>query len=336
VDLAGNSYVVGTTGSLDFPGAPPASHAPISIVNSGDLAAFVAKFNPAGSALSYATYLGSPYGNQGKGIAIDSSGVAYVTGNDLNHIIVAKLDGPYVFPVVKQVVNSASYAFSAAPGSIASVLGEGLGGSAGESVMVFVSQAKCLDTAVPLLYVSPNQINFQVPWELCASGRYVTALGVSVNGLVSDTENGGLIPASFSPGIFTINASGSGQGAVLLANSAVLAAPARSVAGLSSRPAKPGEYITIFCTGLGPVTNQPGTGMKTPTSPLSQTTTPATVKIGGMPAQVAFSGLAPSFIGLYQVNVQVPENAPAGDAVPIVLTIGGVDSNIVTIAVDSL
>ena len=63
------------------------------------------------------------------------------------------------------------------------------------------------------------------------------------------------------------------------------------------------------------------------------TTTAPTMTIGSVPATVSFSGLAPGFVGLYQVNVQVPENAPAGDAVPVVLTIGGISSNTVTIAV---
>ena len=58
-----------------------------------------------------------------------------------------------------------------------------------------------------------------------------------------------------------------------------------------------------------------------------------TVTIGGVPASVSFSGLAPGYFGLYQVNAQVPANAPTGNAVPVVLTIGGVSSNTVTIAV---
>ena len=58
-----------------------------------------------------------------------------------------------------------------------------------------------------------------------------------------------------------------------------------------------------------------------------------TVTIGGMEADVVFSGLAPDFVGLYQVNVQVPSDAPIGDAVEVVITIGGVTSNTVTIAV---
>ena len=59
----------------------------------------------------------------------------------------------------------------------------------------------------------------------------------------------------------------------------------------------------------------------------------AAVTIGGVSAPAIFSGLSPGFVGLYQVNVQVPLNAPVGNAVPVVLSIGGAASNTVTIAV---
>jgi uncharacterized protein (TIGR03437 family) len=101
-----------------------------------------------------------------------------------------------------------------------------------------------------------------------------------------------------------------------------------------SRPVIRGtESIEIFCTGLGPVTNQPPAGSAAGSSPLSLTTTTPFVNIGGAPAAVSFSGLAPGFVGLYQVNAQVPAGVPTGDAVPVVVTIGGIISNSVTIAV---
>ena len=68
-------------------------------------------------------------------------------------------------------------------------------------------------------------------------------------------------------------------------------------------------------------------------SPPSVTDMTPVVLVGGVPGEVLFSGLAPGFVGLYQVNVRIPEAAPVGDAVEVVLTIGGVISNTVTIAV---
>jgi uncharacterized protein (TIGR03437 family) len=93
-----------------------------------------------------------------------------------------------------------------------------------------------------------------------------------------------------------------------------------------------GQFISIYCTGLGPVSNQPATGMAALVSALSVTTTTPTVTIGGVAALVTFSGLAPGTVGLYQVNVQVPTGVSAG-MVPVILSIGGVTSNTVTIAV---
>jgi uncharacterized protein (TIGR03437 family) len=130
--------------------------------------------------------------------------------------------------------------------------------------------------------------------------------------------------APFAPGIFAIDGQGSGQGAIL-DDSYNLAD--------SSNPAAAGATILlIYCTGLGAVTNQPPTGW-TPDGQLAWTTTLPTVTIGGAQATVFFSGLAPGFVGLYQVNALVPAGAASGGAVPVAISMGGVQSNTVTMAV---
>ncbi len=120
-----------------------------------------------------------------------------------------------------------------------------------------------------------------------------------------------------------------------IANTETLVAPVGSVPGLNARPAhRDGkEYITIYCTGLGDVTNRPASGAAALVSPLSWTVSIPSVTIGGQPANVTFWGLAPGFVGLYQVNALVPDNAPVGDAVPLVVTQGNIASNTVTIAI---
>jgi uncharacterized protein (TIGR03437 family) len=101
-----------------------------------------------------------------------------------------------------------------------------------------------------------------------------------------------------------------------------------------SRPAKVGEYITVFCTGLGAVANQPATGASASSTSLSATSGAAvTVSIGGVNAPVSFAGLAPGFVGFYQVNAQVPPQAPAGAAVPLTISMGGAGSNQTTVAI---
>src|SRR5206468_3695516 len=78
VDKAGNAYVTGTAGSLDFPTTPGALKTATTNAQSPD--AFVTKLDPSGSTLIYSTYLGGSRDDRGYGIAVDSDGNAYVTG----------------------------------------------------------------------------------------------------------------------------------------------------------------------------------------------------------------------------------------------------------------
>jgi uncharacterized protein (TIGR03437 family) len=229
-------------------------------------------------------------------------------------------------------VNGASFAPGApvAPGSIVSSFGTGLAslsvsGSPGGNVT-----AQLNGIAAFIFDDFPSQINLQIPWEL--AGQSQASLTATVDGVTSAPVTVPL--AAFAPGIFTIGSAG--QGAILIASSGEVVAPVGSIPGRAARPAKRGEFITIFGTGFGTVTNQPASGVKASGTPLSVTTTTPTVTIGGMPATATdgfFSGLAPGFIGLYQINVPVPLNSPTGDAVPLAVNFGGAMSNTVTIAV---
>jgi len=105
----------------------------------------------------------------------------------------------------------------------------------------------------------------------------------------------------------------------------------------TGNPAKRGQYVSLYANGLGPVSNPPGDGVAaSPSGPLSNTTTTPVVTIGGVvvPAgNVQFSGLAPYFPALYQINVLVPQSAQTGSAVPISLQIGGATTPAATIPV---
>ena len=117
--------------------------------------------------------------------------------------------------------------------------------------------------------------------------------------------------AAVSPGIFTLNEEGTGAGAILHA------ADFQPVT--ESNPAQPGELLLIFCTGLGPVLPEVPSGDVSPgTEPLARTVSLPMVNIGGIPAEVVYSGLAPGFVGLYQVNVEVPVAlSPPGGQPPL-------------------
>jgi uncharacterized protein (TIGR03437 family) len=217
------------------------------------------------------------------------------------------------------IVSGATFApgIGVAPGSIASAFGSNFGSSTTGATL------RLNGLVAPLFFVSPTQINFQVPWEL--TGQSEASVTATVRGVTSSPVT--LPLATYSPGIFVVNSSG--QGAVLIANTASIAAPAGAFQG--SQAAVPGGLISIFCTGLGPVTNQPATDVLA--SNTSVTTAIPTVTIGGIQSTPSYSGLAPGFLGLYQVNVQVPSNVSTGNAVPLFLSIGEQQSNTVTIAV---
>ena len=135
----------------------------------------------------------------------------------------------------------------------------------------------------------------------------------------------------YSPALFTMNQGGTGQAAALISGTASIAAPNGAFPG--SRPVRKGESVSLYGTGLGDVRNRPALGSPSPTNPLATTLATPTVTVGDVPATVSFSGLAPGFVSEYQVNIQIPDNAPTGDAVQVILSIGGVTANTVAIAV---
>jgi uncharacterized protein (TIGR03437 family) len=220
-----------------------------------------------------------------------------------------------------------------APLSIGSLYGKNLAASlvsAGAPPLPLTMQGVTLtinNSFAPLFFVSPGQINFQVPNIL--STAPVTVTLTITQGTQSTSVP--VVVKPYAPSLFTINTQGTGQASAVIAGTATVAAPAGAVG--ASRPARVGEYISIYCTGLGAVTNSPGAGNPAPGNPLARTQATPTVTIGGVQANVQFSGLAPGFAGLYQVNVQVPDGVAPANAVPVSLTISGVLSNTATIAV---
>jgi uncharacterized protein (TIGR03437 family) len=173
--------------------------------------------------------------------------------------------------------------------------------------------------ALALSYASAGQINGIVPYDLQPGTTY--QLIISRDSTTSAPL--AVMTAALQPAIFTEDDSGSGQGAILINGTGLLAAPVRN----GSRPAIRGmEYLQIFCTGLGVVAGSDGAtapppGSLAPLSPLFSTHATVTVSIGGVAAPVLYAGLTPNVANLYQVNVLVPQAAPAGDDVPIVITV---------------
>ncbi len=249
-------------------------------------------------------------------------------------------------PVVPadSVVNNASFALGTnplAPGTIAAIFGTALDNGTNNAFSSFGANGELLTTlggasvtfngiSASMFSAFPGQLNVEIPSGL---GSVTSAtVVVTVGGQSSAPQTVPL--GSFSPGLFSTNQKGNGQGAVQIANTSTYAAPAGSISGSATRAVKPGEFITIYCTGLGAVSNPPAPGTAASNNPLSHTLTTPKVTIGGEEATVSFAGLSPGYVGLYQVNAQLPADASGGNAVAVQLSIAGVKSNTVTIAVN--
>ncbi len=263
------------------------------------------------------------------GLAADPLGNVYVADRVNTRIRLLASGVALGQPVLQPdpVVNGASFAQNAAiaPGSIVTIFGSNL--SAGAVIAQGAPYPSVLGTTsvtfngtqAPLFYVSSNQINAQAPYNLPLG---TVSVQVSRGSAVSAVQSAAVM--NYSPGIFIIDQPTQG-GAILHATTFGIVSAAS--------PAKPGEIIAIYGTGLGALTIPITAGNPAPsTGTLPQTLTMPTVTIAGLFAPVGFSGLAPGFAGLYQVNVQVPAGAPSGTQ-QLEISIGGFTSNVATIAV---
>jgi len=256
-----------------------------------------------------------------------------------------------VNPSIAAIFNAASSGTSSgktlAPGTLFSLYGADVAAAAdswvgapaptslgGISVLVGGRNA-------PLFFTCPGpqscgqdqQINGMIPFEVTGSSVPITIVtGPNAQGT---TVNVNLSPTA--PGIFSTDSSGNGQGAILNGADNTVTAPSGTFHG--SHPAKPGDVIVIYAAGLGPVTPTlpSGLGSGANGTPYPQLVSLPQILIGQQPipaANLQFAGLAPSYVGLYQLNVQLPANVPTGNAVPVeIITAEGQTSNTVTIAV---
>jgi uncharacterized protein (TIGR03437 family) len=258
-----------------------------------------------------------------------SGGMVYIA--DTSNNLVRMLTPPAQVPSIGAggVVNDANYTAPVAPGSIAAVFGTFyLAAGSSDTELPLLSSLQNLSfevnggSEVPLYYVSSGQANIQVPWEL--AGQSTATLTPTLNGTAGAAQKVSL--AAFAPAIFTLNSQGTGAGAILDSSYNLVDASNPAIAGTTT--------ILIYCTGLGQVSaNQPATGAPASLTALAPTSTPATVTIGEVTEAASFAGLAPGFVGLYQVNALVPAGTAAGNSVPVSISIGGATSNTVTIVV---
>jgi uncharacterized protein (TIGR03437 family) len=262
--------------------------------------------------------LGSTLGTQEfsgsvSGLAVDFTGHARLT--------------PAIKP--QGIVDGASFSTgrAVAPGSIISIFGNNLADGAASATqfplplgingVAFSFDIPSAGISLPARfhYVSPAQINVQVPWEL--ANHPSATVKVIINYTYSAEYT--LSLANYAPGFFTNGTTA----AALDLNYNVISA---------SHPVTRGSLVQLYMNGLGPVNNQPADGWPAADVSATTTTTP-TITIGGQLAVVSFSGLAPGFADLYQVNAIVPTTIGAGMQT-VTCSIGGVSCQSVNLYVN--
>jgi uncharacterized protein (TIGR03437 family) len=161
----------------------------------------------------------------------------------------------------------------------------------------------------PLYVVTPLQINFQVPCEMPLTGS--ATITVNNNGAASAAQSITLAP--YAPGVFYRTSATVDADIIHVDNSWVA----------QSSPAKAGEILIVWATGIGSLSQLAATGAASPGSPPAQAVDLPTVTVGGASAVVQFAGLTPGSVGLVQINIQLPSILPAGASLPLVVTFPG-------------
>jgi uncharacterized protein (TIGR03437 family) len=261
-------------------------------------------------------------GNYSGTVTVSSSSIAGGSQNITVNLTVS----PATTPAITSLTNAASLqpSNSISPGEIISIFGTNVGPATPANGTSFqLTSTGTVPTtlagvtvtfnnvAAPLLFVSATQINAIVPYEVAS----FSTVNVVIQFQGTTSANFQVQVVSDIPAIFSTSENGSGQGAILNANSSV---------NNSANPAAKGSVVQIFGTGEGQIVPAGKTGCVTTSTPPFPTLVnqPVTVTIGGQPAPVTYSGEAPALVcGVLQVNAQVPTNIASG-AQAIVLTIG--------------
>jgi uncharacterized protein (TIGR03437 family) len=254
--------------------------------------------------------------------------VSYPNGTAINYTydkagnLLSRVVGSGSGPVVNAVVNGASFLpGGVVPGEIATIFGANLTTSSGINLTSslplptsFLNVSVTVNGSPAPLFAVDNvngqqQINFQVPWEVAGKGN--AAIAVINNGAAGAPV---AVPVlSAQPAIFSYTVGSNTFGAILHANFQLAD---------TAHPVSAGEVVLIYCTGLGPVSPQPQDGVA---GKGEATVAKAAVSIGGANAIVQFSGLAPGFVGLNQINAQIPAGVSSGNN-PVSITISGASS----------
>ncbi len=225
------------------------------------------------------------------------------------------------------VTNSAGTGFQAgvAGGSVASIFGENL---APETAVAPASPlAKNLagvtvhigTRSLPLYFVSPTQINFQMPADLAPGAQTVT---VSAPGMEDVTSDFTIVRDA--PGLFPAVFDGQTYAMVMHEDGTPVTAAA---------PARQGELLTAYGTGFGPTDRVRPEAAAVPATPRYMILDPVTVAVGSIVLTPESAFAAPGHVGVDVVQFRLDSSAPSGAAIPFYLTVNGVSSNALSLPI---
>ena len=222
--------------------------------------------------------------------------------------------GSGVFLNPQAIVNAASsspFEASISPGEFIAIYGSGMATQTAQATALpFPTtlgnvQVTINGTAIPLFYVSPGFIEAVVPYTSPSDGSLDVAMQVVNNGTPSNTAQ--WYSGNTSPGVFTLTENGEGDGAILDA--------ATYVPITASNPAKVGEQVALFVSGLGIVNSTTAAGAAGPPNASATLVNQlAGVYIDGVSATINYQGLAPGLAGLYQINITIPTGVTTGQS----------------------
>ncbi|SRR5579883_345926 len=270
------------------------------------------------AALMQAATITYQYDSSGRltSAAYDNGTTVTYSYDKASNLISRTVPGPTPRITVNAVGSAATYAPPLVPGELATLYGTNLSLTSGGILSLPVPftlggvQVTVGGFAAPVYYASPTQINFQVPFEAPVSG--IAPVVVKLYGNASAPQQ---VPmAEYAPGLFAYaRTAGVIDPIVVHASDYSLVTPAN--------PAKAGENLVLYGTGVGTFDLPPATGAGASASPAAQTKVTPTVTVGGASAQVLFSGLAPGYVGLLQINITLPAQLPSG-TLPMLIQYG--------------
>jgi len=232
-------------------------------------------------------------------------------------------------PQISAVVNAGNGGSDIAPGGLMSIYGSQLSPvnmATSEIPLPTALANSCLTVnglPVPILFVSQNQVNAQMPFQAIGNETLI----LRTPGGQSDNFNLVIQPNAPSVFLSTVGAN-ENVASVVRDDDNQLVTPSHPVHRKSNTP------LTIYLTGLGSTAPAVGTGQPAPSSPLAVTLIQPTVTLGGVNLPVQFSGLAPGMVGVDQINVSVPFTVPEGMSIPLAITQGTVSTTIPERVVD--